>query len=44
MKKLATRLNEYADIWQIELSNWTRDLLYEFITELVEEIRDKNDN
>lgn len=44
MKKLAKRLAEYADIWQIELSKWTNDLLYEFIIKIVEDIRNKNDN
>ena len=44
MKKLASRLAKHAEVWQIELSKWTREMLYNFITKFVEEVRDQNDD
>lgn len=40
MKKLAKKFDKFADTYQIELSKWTRNILYDFITKLAEEIRD----
>ncbi len=40
MKKLAKRLDKFADVYLIKLSKWTREVLYDFITKLAEEIRD----
>jgi len=40
MKKLAKKLDKFANTYQIKLSKWTRGVLYDFITKLAEEIRD----
>ena len=44
MKKLVKRLNRFDKTWQIKMSNWTRKALYEFITDIATQIRDKNGN
>ena len=44
MKKLVKQLNRFEKTWQIKLSSWTRKALYEFITDLANQIRDKNGN
>lgn len=41
MKKLAERLEKFANLHLIELTKYTQNLLYDFITELCLEIRDK---
>jgi len=38
MIELVKKLDTYAKLWQVELSSYTRELLYEFITELMEDI------
>lgn len=38
MKKLAKRLDKYADLSMVELTKWTRQLLYEFLIEFISEM------
>lgn len=38
MKKLAKMLDKFADWSMVELNKWTRQMLYEFLIELVGEM------
>ena len=40
MKKLLKQLGRFDEDTQIKLSKWTRELLYAFLKEFVEGIRD----
>ena len=43
MKKLAKKLDKFVDWSMIELSDWTRDLFYEFLIEIIGEILQNED-
>jgi hypothetical protein len=38
MKELAKKLDKFADFSQIELSKWTRQILYEFVLEIIGDV------
>ena len=38
MKKLAKKLDKFANWGMVELSDWTRDILYEFLIEIIGEM------
>ena len=38
MKKLAKQIDKFADVRMIKLNKWLRNLLYEFLIDLIEEI------
>ena len=40
MEKLVKQLGKFAKVHQIKLPKWTREILYDFIAKLAEEIRD----
>lgn len=44
MKKLASRLAKLAEITQIDLGKWSREVIYDFVSGLCIDIRDQNEN